>query len=283
MWRYHRFRASFGCVRRAWISAAVKAQIQESFVMSDKWEMYFAPVDDQPAAILVDIGIGDEVPDLKRPMLLWMWLQMQSPDDNGFATEDEEPLLTTIEDTFIDSVELTTGAVFVGRVTTCGRREFYFYAKSDEGFEDTIAEAMEPFEDYDFEVGTQDDEEWGQYFDVLYPSAEDAQQIFNRQVIDKLSESGDSLATPRAVDHFANFRSVEERSQFITAVTEAGYAVIDEDFDEESDGDYPYGVSLQRISAVDWDTIDEITFELFELAREHNGEYEGWGSQVVAE
>ena len=251
--------------------------------MSDKWEMYFAPVDDQPAAILVDLGIGESAPDPERPMLLWMWLQMHAPDDNGFASEEEETQLVKIEDTFIDAVELTTGAVLVGRVTTCGRREFYFYGKPEEGFEDTIAESMEEFDDYEFETGVQDDEEWLQYLEVLYPGPEDQQQIFNRQVIDRLSDSGDSLTTPRAVDHFANFRSPEDRSEFVAAAVSAGYKVIDEDFDEDPDSELPYGASLQRISPVDMETIDEITFELFDLAREHDGEYEGWGSQVVTD
>jgi uncharacterized protein (TIGR01619 family) len=210
-----------------------------------------------------------------------MWLPMQSPDDNGFATEEEEPLLTKIEDSFIDAVEITTSAILVGRVTTCGRREFYFYAKSEEGFQDSIAEALEAFEDYEFETGAQEDEEWSQYFDVLYPSPEDAQQIFNRQVIERLSESGDSLNTPRPVDHFANFKTDEDRSQFIQATAGSGYKVIDQDYNDEDGHEFPYGVSLQRVSPVDWDTIDEITFELFDLAREHNGDYEGWGSQVV--
>lgn len=255
--------------------------LHESFVMSDKWEMYFAPVDEQPAAILVDIGIAETIPDFERTMLLWMWLQMKSPDDDGFASEGEEAHLTQIEDTFIDAVELTTGAVLVGRVTTCGRREFYFYAKSDEGFEDSIAEAMEPFDDYEYETGSQEDEEWLQYLDVLYPGAEDAQQIFNRQVIDGLTESGDSLNTPRPVDYFANFRSTEDRSQFNAAAVSLGYKLVEEDFDEDPDCELPYGVSLQRVNPVDWDTIDGLTYELFDLARAHDGEFEGWGSQVV--
>jgi uncharacterized protein (TIGR01619 family) len=250
--------------------------------MSDKWEVYFAPVDDEPAAILVDLGIAEEAPDSDRPVLLWMWLQMQSPDENGFATEDEEPMLTQIEDAFIDAVELTTGAPLVGRVTTCGRREFYFYAKSDDGFEDSITEAMEQFEGYEFETGSQPDEEWQQYFSVLYPSDEDSQQIFNRQVIDRLSENGDSLTTPRPVDHFINFESTDDRARFVAALDPI-YKVIDEDFDEDPDCTLPYGVILQRISPVDWETIDDIVFELFDMAREYDGKYDGWGAQVVTD
>jgi uncharacterized protein (TIGR01619 family) len=243
--------------------------------------MYFAPVDDEPAAILVDIGIAESSPDPDRPVLLWMVLPMKSPDENGFASEEEEELLTSIEDAFIDAVELTSDAILVGRITTCGRREFYFYAKSDEGFDETITEAMEDFDDYEFETGSQEDEDWSQYLDVLYPSPEDAQQIFNRQVIDRLSESGDSLETPRAVDYFANFASPEDRSAFIAEVVDKGYEVVGQKFRDEPDADLPYSVNLKRVSPIDWDTIDEYTFELFDLAREHEGEYDGWGSPVV--
>ncbi len=253
----------------------------ESFVMSDQWEMYFAPVDEEPAAILVDLGIAESIPDDERPMLLWMWLQMQSPDENGFASEEEEPQLVKIEDAFIDAVELTTGATFVGRVTTCGRREFYFYAKSDEGFEDTIAEAMEPFEGYEFETGVQEDEEWRQYQEVLLPGPEDSQQIFNRHVIENLMESGDTLTTPRPVDHFASFPTKADRAAFIQAAKDAGYEVISEKYNKEPDCETPFTVGLQRVSAVEFDIIDEMTFELFDLAMENNGDYEGWGAPVV--
>jgi len=253
----------------------------ESFVMSDKWEVYFAPVDDEPAAILVDLGIAETAPDTSRPLLLWVLIPMQSPDDNGFASEDEEPRLTELEDNFIDAVELTTGAILVGRMTTCGRREFYFYAKSAEGFEDTIAEAMEKYEEYEFETGSQEDEEWSQYFNVLYPSPEDEQQIFNRQVIDRLNEAGDSLTTPRAVTHHASFKTEEDRAAFLKALPAGTYKIKDESVNDEEESDWPYTVSLERVSPVDWETVDEITFELFDLALEHDGEYDGWGSPVI--
>jgi regulator of RNase E activity RraB len=251
--------------------------------MSDNWEMYFTTVDDEPAAILVDLGIGDDSPDPERPVLLWAWIHMKSPTEDGFASEEEEPLLTTIEDTFIDAVELTTDAVLVGRVTTCGRREFYFYARSSDGFDDTIAEAMEPYTSYEYETGEHEDSDWAQYFDVLFPGPEDAQQIYNRRVIEELSDSGDTLTTPRPVDHFASFPSAEERASFIAAAKEAECEVVSEGFDEDEECDNPYSVALKRVSAVDPETIDEVTFELFEMAQNCGGEYDGWGSAVVKE
>ncbi len=252
--------------------------------MSDNWEMYFTNVDDAPAAILVDLGIAPTVPDPERPLLLWVWLHLKSPTDEGFASDEEEPRLVEIEDSFIDAVELTTGAMLVGRITTCGRREFYFYSKSSEGLEDSLAEAMEAFsvDGYEYETGEQEDEEWAHYTDVLYPEPENMQEIFNLRVIEQLSESGDPLTPSRMVDHFANFGSEADRAEFVSAAAAAGFTKFAEERDEEED-ELPFGVTLQRDHAVDWDTVDEMTFTLFELAGEHGGQYAGWGSPVVKE
>ncbi len=245
--------------------------------------MYFATVDDSSAQMLVDLGVALMAPDPERPMLLWMWLQLKSPTEEGFASDEEEPRLVEIEDSFIDAVELTTGAVLVGRVTTCGRRQFWFYAKSSEGFEDSVAEALEAFADdgYEYETGNEMDEEWAHYAEVLYPEPADLQEIFNQRVIEELSESGDLLTSSRMVDHYANFANEADRAEFTSAAEAAGFKKLSEEQSDDDDDEFPFSVTLQRDHAVDWDTIDELTFTLFELAGEHNGQYEGWGSPVV--
>ncbi len=249
--------------------------------MSDNWEMYFTNVDDAPAAMLVDLGIAEVAPDPDRSVLLWCWLHLQAPTDEGFASDEEEPRLVEIEDAFIDAVEMTCSAALVGRITTCGRREFYFYAKSSEGFEDTVAEALEPYDEYEYETGEQVDDEWSHYMSVLYPEPENFQEIFNRRVIEQLAESGDSLTAPRSVDHYANFATEQGRAGFVATAKSHGFKILSEEQSDSADDDLPFSVSLQREHAVDWETIDKVTFELFDLAREHEGEYEGWGSPVV--
>lgn len=249
--------------------------------MSDQWETYVTPVDDEPAAILLDMGIAEEAPDPDRSVLLTMRLFLKSPTEEGFASDEEEPKLIEIEDAFIDAVELTTAATLVGRITMQGWREFAFYAKSPEGFQDTIAEAMEAYEGYNYETDEQDDAEWSYYFDLLFPGDEDLQQIFNDKLIDKLTESGDSLTTERPVDHFANFRTAEDRQEFVNAVSGSGYRLLAEKRDEDSSSELPFSVTVRREHAVDWDTIDELTLELFEHAQRAGGHYEGWGSPVI--
>ncbi len=251
--------------------------------MSDNWEMYFTNVDEAPAAMLVDMGAAASAPDPERPVLLWMWLHLKSPNEEGFATDEEEPQLVEIEDAFIDAVELTGDAILVGRITTSGRREFYFYAKSAEGFEDSIAESMQAFEEYEYETGEQEDEEWNHYLNVLYPEPENMQEIFNMRVIENLSDEGDSLTTVRPVEHHATFVDDDSRARFVAAAAAIGYTKLSDDLSDDPEEELKFGVTLQREHAVDWESIDDVTFGLFELASENEGLYAGWSSPVVKE
>jgi uncharacterized protein (TIGR01619 family) len=249
--------------------------------MSDQWESYFTFLNEEPAAMLVDLGISESSPDPDRPLLLTLQILMNSPNQDGFPDDQEESTLVAIEDSFIDAVELTTGGVLVGRVTSQGFRQFYFYAKSAEGFDDTIEEAMESHGNYRFETEVEEDAEWSTYFDLLCPAKEDLIQIFNREEIERLSEQGDSLTTERSVDHYACFPSEDDRTQFVGAIRVQGYEVVDQKFDNDPESELPYEVSLRRQHAVDWDTMDATTMDLFEVAERCHGEYEGWSSPIV--
>ena len=134
--------------------------------------------------------------------------------------------------------------------------------------------------DYEFEIDDAEDAEWQHYTNVLYPSPEDFQQIHNQHTITRLYDAGDSLIEPRPVDHFANFPSETDREAFVNAAAALGFEAVSRP-ERNDETDFPFAVGLLRIDAVDAETVDRVTFELFDLARQHNGEYEGWGSKVV--
>ena len=251
-----------------------------SSLPEDHWEIYVSYVDDHPAVILVDVGIAQVAPLEDKTNLVWLWVHVQAPDEEGFPTEEEDMKLNEIEDVLTDSLELGD-AEYVGRITSDGRREFYFYTSDCEQFRQAANAAMSTAPEYEFEIDEADDAEWQHYLDVLYPSPEDFQQIHNQHVISRLYDAGDSLSEPRPVDHFANFATETDREAFITAAAELGYEAASRPERTEEETDFPFAVGLLRVDSVDAETIDRITYELFELARQHDGEYEGWGSKVV--
>lgn len=248
--------------------------------MSDQWDFYFSYVNDVIASLFVDVGIRKSVPDPARPWLLWAWVQFLQPRDDGLSSADEAPLLHEIEEQISKEVKTRVNADLVGRITTSGRREFYFYGVDATHFKEAVSSAMMRFPHYKIEVGIQHDPAWSQYLDLLYPTPRDWQRIKNRHVIEQLEKHGDPLTVPRAVNHWAYFESSTGRSQFIAKASITGFRVVGESESRDSETGKPYGVQLERIDRVDWNSINTVTLELFELALHARGEYDGWETSV---
>lgn len=244
--------------------------------MSDTWDFYFANVNDEFASLFVDLGLAEVVPDAGRPWLLWTWVYLNAPSEEGMSTSEEAPRLDAIEEALMEAVEGATAGELVGRITTAGRREFYFYGPTHIGFEEAVARTMRRFESYRFDSGVEQDPEWNHYLRVLYPSPHDAQRIKNRHVIEVLTENGDQLEKPRIVAHWAYFPSAAARAGFVTEARKHNFVVTSEHNVEEPGHPQPFCAQLERIDPVDWGSINEVTIELFDLAEAHGGEYDGW-------
>ena len=126
--------------------------------MSDKWDFYFARVNGEVASLFVDLGIRESVPDPCRTHLIWCWVYLNQPRPDGLSSSDEAPLLVTVEEGLVDS--LKGRATFVGRITTAGRREFYFYGEDAAQCEATISHAMRNHSAYRVDVGSKQDDPW---------------------------------------------------------------------------------------------------------------------------
>lgn len=249
--------------------------------MSNSWDFYFANVNDLIASISVDLGVREAVPDRRRPWLLWAWVYFQEPRDDGLSSAAEAPTLHAIEDALSRAVKTATGAELVGRITTAGRREFYFYGPRPAGFEAAVTDALADFPGYEFDLGTKDEPGWEQYLTCLYPAPDEYQRIKNRHVVEALMESGDALEDPRPVSHWAYFRSRRDRDDFAARAADAGFAVVQENEADDRGAERPFGVTLERTDAVDWHSINEVTDGLLYLAGEFDGSYDGWETPLV--
>lgn len=244
--------------------------------MSDTWDFYFARVNDEFASLFVDLGLAEGAPDAHRPWLLWAWVYLNDPNEAGMPTDEEAATLDEIETALMEEVEEAAAAELVGRISTAGRREFYFYGTTQTGFEDAIARAMAAWPDYRFDSGIEHDPEWGHYLGFLYPSPHDQQRIKNRHVVQLLEEHGDNLEKPRIVSHWAYFPSAEARAQFVAQAKAQQFRVTSEHQLDEPDREMPFSVRLERIDPLDWNSINELTISLFDLAEECGGTYDGW-------
>lgn len=228
---------------------------------------------------LVDLGVRDQVPDRDRPWLLWVWVYMLAPRPDGLSSTEEAEVLFALEDHMIAKIGRALDAKLVGRITTQGRREFYVYADRPLAGELPLSDALKNFPEYRFDWGTKKDTEWQQYLTVLYPSEEELQKIKNRRVLEVLEERGNDSEQPREIRHWFYFKTVEDRDALIRDVRSLGFSIVSSS--ENTDYANPFGVHVARADRSDQESIDSVTIELFKLAKCHQGEYDGWETQVV--
>lgn len=246
--------------------------------MAENWKPYLCTVNGKIASIFVDLGLRSEAPILAKPFLLWAWVYFQHPRPDGLSDGKEAPILYKIEDCLNSCVSSACQAIPSGRITTQGRREFYFYGQTDDGFRKSVEAALHGFDGYRFDAGSQRDSQWEQYLKVLYPSDEDIQRIANMDLLDVLKERGDVPTVPREVQHWVYFGSEQARALFRNAAIAVGFKVISE---PSSAGELPFGIVLARTQSVEQNSIDATVIELLHLSRRFDGEYDGWETPVI--
>jgi regulator of RNase E activity RraB len=88
------------------------------------------------------------------------------------------------------------------------------------------------------------------------------------------------LTAPRVVSHWACFKSSVERAEFVANAVRLDFRVADEHKIDDPETPYPFSVMLERIDHVDFNSINDVTIQLFRLAQEFNGDYDGWETSV---
>ena len=83
------------------------------------------------------------------------------------------------------------------------------------------------------------------------------------------------------VDHWARFKSATARAQFVNAVSKRGFLCVNESKAEDGRSEFAFILHFQRSSIVEIDAINNLTWELEELAGKHDGDYDGWETQVM--
>ncbi len=242
--------------------------------MSDDWDVYFTHVDGKPASMLLDLGIASEAPIPGLSVMCYVTLDFLDPDENGMSKRSEYDRLLTIEDALVPAVTHET-CIFVGRCTTGGQRDFFFYMDNAKGVEEKVEAIMGRFEEYAWDMGLVEEPGWDTYLDFLYPDEQGMDTIWNNRVRRQLAENGDDSAAPREIDHWLYFPSDHDRAAFKIEAEAEKFRVTF----LEPEEDKPFGALVQREDAPD--DIDDVTWPLRELAGAHGGIYDGWGCSVV--
>jgi uncharacterized protein (TIGR01619 family) len=247
----------------------------------DQWEFYPSQVDGMSAFIYVNLSYRDRSPIIHAGYLAWLSIRLRLQREDGLSSQEEYETLCAIEDAFVDRLDdASVETHYVGRNTSQGCRDFYFYSENGLLVEQILGQAMVQFKDYEFDVGHREEPDWSTYCNFLLPSPRDMQLIQNQHVIQALEKSNDRLEVPRAVLHWAYFPDSSKRDIFVHKSKDNGFD-LDHNIEPSADNKH-WGAVLTRQHPVDYWSIADVTLTLYDLASEFGGVYDGWETPIIA-
>lgn len=245
----------------------------------EEWEFYFSNVNDKLGSLFVDLGLRKVAPMTDKPNVVWVSIKMNNPREDGLSSQEESELLGDIEDALVDKIISKHNSIYVGRLTSSGDRDLYFYFGDTTLYDKTISEVMVAYPKYQFDFGSKEDKEWSGYFDFLYPTPQQYQNIQNRRVIEQLEKGGDKLTKEREVFHWIYFKSESDREKFLEKIKNDNFSIVSKDSDK-SWGEFAYRLQIKRVDKVDQNSVDDYVIYLWKLANELNAEYDGWETSI---
>ena len=251
--------------------------------LPQNWDFFMCHIEGAPASIRTNLALIEVAPLEGLSQRLQFYIKMQNPRPDGLSSNEEYPILCDIEDALGDKAE-AIGAVLAGVVKSEGFLELWFYTQNAEALAKTCEEALQTFEGYQSGYNIAEDPEWEDYFGFLYPDEFSYQTMQNRKVLMQLEKNGDKMEVPREIDHFIYFKEAAQQQAFAKEAEAKGFKVRfnDDEFveDRKAEGkEYPYMVEATREdSPLD---IDDIVWDLLELASPFEGNYDGWGCANV--
>ncbi len=250
-------------------------------VITEQWEFYPCRFEDDTISMVVyNHGVSDAIDMLEEVQFAQFKLSFKSPDENGQPSEDEEVATAEIEDAIEAFVEENDG-LYVGRMTHEGYRHFYTYVGSPVETLEAFADELVQKYTYPISVTVEDDPDKVRFWNDLFPNENDWQLILDSKVVGGLAEAGDSLETPRSIEHWAQFETSAGLESFATWISGKGFEVMQRI--EPQDESEPFGVQFCRTDIPDIFEINQVTVELRQKCHELDGEYDGWESEIVAE
>jgi hypothetical protein len=254
------------------------SEMPEPGAVNDHWDSYIALVDDAAASIMVNMHFVGAGALAGAPVLHHWALPMRWPGEHGLGTQEEAQGFAAVEDQVTDKL-MELGFYPVGRLRTAGYWQVSYYAASEMG-EVMSGVLEEVFGEVAKRVHAEaaSDPKWEYFFDLLCPDAQQMQWMADRDVVMQLISHGDPL-TPRPVQHVIYFNSESQCREFARYAAEETFdcAIVMPD-----DENPRWMIQATRLDPVELDHIHEVADALRRTAIDHDGEYDGWGTELVS-
>jgi uncharacterized protein (TIGR01619 family) len=246
-----------------------------SQTIEQNWENYIQSIDGKPVSINVDLGFGAFAPINGRSFVIIVRTKIINPDSRGLPYPEEDITLLQMEEGLISKLASATGAVFTGRFTQRGIREFYFYAPDTIGYEIAVKQEMKELPQYEWLSKGKSDPKWENYFTVLYPPAMELVKINSKRQIELFSKNGQLQSKPMPIAHTFLFTDLNGREKFLRNIPFQGFKIVSMPATVDANAG-KFILVLERLADINEGWIDQLVIPLAQAAQLNGGKYIDW-------
>lgn len=149
--------------------------------MTEDWDSYLMNMDGKPASIFLDLALAARAPVANYPTMAYLRVAMLRPRIDGLSSPVEFNDLIALGNACVAQASAGGAAIFAGRNTSDGDRDYFFYVRDAGEFEERVRAAMTEFPAYRYEIGTRDDPAWTVYLEFLHPSPAELERMKERR------------------------------------------------------------------------------------------------------
>ena len=243
--------------------------------MSDNWGFFERKTTNEHMRILVNSSWENEKPQA-LDQLLSVTINLYPIKEHKLTRSEVIKLLEQIEKKLEHIITKNQDAVYIGRINTPRRLEYYYYISSEHSLEG-LAQLTAKQDYFRMQHYRKTDAEW-EFYHFLLPNALEELFIHNAQMVYALLHRGDDIKQPRNVYHWLLFKHVEERLEMRGRLEEMGYR-IEDGKSGEPQKDFPYPLVISRFEDVRLETVNGRVDELYQMLN-GSGKYDGWGAVI---
>lgn len=249
-------------------------------IMAKQWDYFHRTTDRQEhMSVLVDAAYAKTAPLGGYTRLVSIVINLYAIATDKGERNAAQSKLGVLERQLENRFAERWNAVYIGRINTDTRLEFYYYAAdTGEELQQQAEQAMAAYPNYRWVASEREDADWS-FYRYLRPNDIEKLYVKNNVLIQSLSEKGDRLGLARDVYHWLRFRNGDDMRKAADNAKRLGYVVVNAEVDGERPA-YPHTLIISKHHPLALGAMNDYVTELYDLAKSFAGLYDGWGADI---
>ncbi|WP_160128565.1 DUF695 domain-containing protein [Kordia antarctica] len=244
------------------------------------WNTYQAKQEKGVSSTNLRMDLIEQAPINGFDFLFYVKIKYKVTEESDFPIGNKLKKLYKIKDAIHDKMKSVSESHYVGSFMFDGSRFEYYYVKDASDIERHIDKLFKnKFRGEKYDVYIKSDPSWDLYTNFLYPNDEIKNFMSNRDTVIQLKNAGDDVVTPRKIEHYATFASINDMNLFVVEIEKLAYTV--ESKKKTENEKFPHEIKFYRNNSTTLENVTKFTTELIKLAKDQYGSYEGWETYVV--